>query len=63
MLGKVILNAYWLQSPPRRYLHLDEGASQLGGLESLNDTRGYAGGSLAFGRVTLARKALVKRPD
>jgi hypothetical protein len=30
-----------------------------GGLESLNDARGYAGGSLASGRVTLARQALV----
>jgi len=34
--------------PPGRYLHLDEGISQVGGLESLSDTRGYAGGSLSF---------------
>jgi hypothetical protein len=34
-----------------------------GGLESLNDTRGYVGGSLASGRANLARQALVKRPD
>jgi hypothetical protein len=31
------------------------------GLESLNDVIGYAGGSLASGRATLARQALVER--
>jgi len=41
------------------YIHLDEGISQAGRLEILNDARGYAGGSLASGRVTLARQALV----
>jgi len=45
------------------YLHLDEGASWVVGLENLNDTRGYAGRSLASGRVTLARQAVVERPD
>ena len=50
--------------PPCRYQHLDEGTSWVGkGLESLNDTRGYAGGNLASGRVTLDRQALVERPD
>jgi len=33
------------------------------GLESLSDARGYAGGSLASGRATLVRQALVERPD
>jgi hypothetical protein len=33
-----------------------------GALESL-DARGYAGRSLAAGRATLARQALVERPD
>ena len=47
---------------PGWYRHLDEGVSR-GGLESLNDARGYAGGSLASGRVTLTRQALAKRPD
>jgi len=49
--------------PPNWYLHLDEGVSWVGGLESCNDARGYAGGSLASGRVTLARQALAERPD
>jgi len=49
--------------PPCWYLHLDEDVSRVGGLASLNDARGYAGGSLAFGRATLARQALVERPD
>ena len=52
-----------LPVPPRMYLHLDEGASWVVGLENLNDTRGYAGRSLASGRVTLARQAVVERPD
>jgi len=30
---------------------------------SLNDTRGYTGRNLASGRATLARQALVERPD
>jgi len=33
------------------------------GLEIHNDARGYAGGSLASGRVTLARQALAERPE
>jgi len=35
----------------------------VGELEFLNDARGYAGESLASGRATLARQALVERPD
>jgi hypothetical protein len=49
--------------PPCWYLHLDEDVSRVVELASLNDARGYAGGSLAFGRATLARQALVERPD
>ena len=45
------------------YLHLEEGVSRVEGLESLSDARGYAGGSLASGRATLVRQALVERPD
>jgi len=48
---------------PHWYLHLVEGVSRVGGLEILSDARGYAGRSLASGRVTLARQALAERPD
>jgi hypothetical protein len=49
--------------PPPWYHHLDQGVSRVGGLESLNDARFYAGGSLVSVKVTLARQALVERPD
>jgi hypothetical protein len=50
-------------NPPHWYHHLEEDISWVVGLESLNDARGYAGRSLASGRATLARQALVERPD
>jgi hypothetical protein len=32
-------------------------------LDSLTDARGYAGGNLDSGRVTLSRQTLVERPN